>query len=77
MVTIHDLCAECPQNLECDSNGANCQCREGFSEESECCDCEDGYYQNGTSCISKFFGCYVSCAANRKVKVQAITENTS
>ena len=53
---VHDLCAECPQNLECDSNGENCQCKEGFTEESECCDCEEGYYQNGTSCISELFG---------------------
>ena len=48
--------ADCPMSLECDSNGANCRCKEGFTEESECCDCAEDYYpsSDGTRCISKF-----------------------
>ena len=47
------LCPGCEENVDCDSNGANCQCREGFTEESECCVCAEGYYRNGTRCESK------------------------
>ena len=45
--------AACPKNLECDSSGANCRCKEGFSEESECCKCKEDYYPDGTTCKSK------------------------
>ena len=37
-------CPGCPSNLVCDSNGANCVCKEGFTKESECCDCDKDHY---------------------------------